>query len=156
VQHSYARYQTTFTLRVSEMLDQDYFDWLQQKLRHYNRQTAPQMEPPEARPLNICVEDGAGRPVGGLAAVTYWNWLVIKLLVLDDSQRGNGLGQRLLERAHEVAIARGCAHAQTMTYDFQALAFYRKHGYSIAGELKDYPEGYNYYWLRKDFEVSRQ
>jgi GNAT superfamily N-acetyltransferase len=141
-------------LRVSEVMDQDYFNWLQHKLRHYNRQAAPQMEPPEAIPLNIRVEDDAGRPIGGLAAVTYWNWLIIKLLVLDDTQRGNGLGQRLLARAHEEAIARGCAHAQTMTYDFQALAFYRKYGYSVVGELKDYPEGYHYYWLRKDFEAG--
>ncbi len=141
-----------YTFVISDVMDNDYFRLLQHKVRAYNRQAAAQMEPPEAVALNIQVLDQAGYLIGGLAAVTYWDWLVIKLLVLDDSQRGNGLGQRLLRRAHHEARARGCAHAQTMSYDFQALHFYLKHGYSVVGQLTDYPKGYNYYWLRKDFD----
>lgn len=140
------------TIRVSDQLDNDFYAALQQRLRHYNRQVAPQMEPPEAIPLNIRVEDESGRLLGGIAAVTYWDWLVIKLFVLDDEQRGNRLGESLLRMVHREAQARGCRHAQTQSYDFQALDFYVKLGYRVVGELKDYPTGYNYYWLRTDFD----
>lgn len=144
----------TLSLVVHDEWDQDYYQHLQQKLRDYNRRVALGMEPPEAKPLNIRVENEAGEVVGGLAAVTYWGWLVIKLLVLDDAQRGNGLGQRLIQLAHEEARAQGCTRAQTMTYDFQALPFYKKQGYRIVGQLEDYPENYTYYWLRKDFDID--
>ena len=139
-------------LVVHDEWDQVSYEVLQQKLRAFNRRTALEMEPPDARPLNIRVEDEGGELVGGLAAVTYWNWLVIKLLVVDDALRGNGLGQQLLYRAHQEALARGCTRVQTMTYDFQALRFYLKQGYQVVGELEDYPEGYTYYWIRKDLK----
>jgi N-acylglucosamine-6-phosphate 2-epimerase len=143
-----------YSLVVTDELDDEYYQLLQYKLRDYNRRNAPHMEPPEAIPLNIRVVDEKERTIGGMAALTYWGWLVIKLLVLDDSQRGNGIGQRLLHLAHEEARRRGCTRAHTMTYDFQALKFYEKYGYRIVGELADYPEGYCYYWLRKDLDTD--
>jgi hypothetical protein len=48
---------------------------------------------------------------------------------------------------------RGCTRAHTSTYAFQALAFYQRHGYQVIGQLDDYPDGYTFYWLRKDFVV---
>jgi GNAT superfamily N-acetyltransferase len=146
----------TVSLVVRDEWDQDHYQRLQQKLRTYNRRTAFGMEPPDAKPLNIRVENEAGELVGGLAAVTYWGWLVIKLMVLDEELRGTGLGRRLLDAAHEEAQARGCTRVQTMTYDFQALRFYTKHGYRVVGQLEDYPEGYTYYWVRKDFEQGER
>lgn len=143
----------TPTITVSNQLDNEFYHSLQQRLRNYNRQVALQMEPPDAIPLNIRVEDANGKLLGGIAAVTYWDWLVVKLFVLDNEQRGNRLGERLLLMAHREAQARGCRHAHTQTYDFQALEFYVKLGYRVVGELKDYPAGYNYYWLRTDFDT---
>lgn len=140
----------TYTLVVGDTLDDDYYQTLKSHLRGFNRRAAPGMMPPEARALNIRVHDGEGRLVGGLAALTYWGWLVIRLLVIDDDRRGNGLGHQLIERAHDEALARGCSRAQTQTYDFQALEFYLRHGYQVVGEMKDYPEGHDYYWLRRD------
>ncbi len=143
---------STYSFVLGTELDNEYYHQLQQKLRDYNRRTALRMEPPDAKPLNIRVEDPTGEVVGGIIALTYWGWLVIKLLVLDDQRRGNGLGQRLIQLAHAEARRRGCTRAQTTTYDFQALRFYEKQGYQVVGELKDFPDGYDYYWLRKDFE----
>lgn len=139
---------------LSHDMDNEHFQHLQRKLRAYNRRVALQMEPPEAQALNIHVYNAAGEAIGGLAALTYWGWLVVKLLVIDEGFRGNGLGKRLLDMAHAEARTRGCNRAHTATYDFQALTFYRRHGYTIVGELADYPDGYHYYWLRKDFETD--
>jgi ribosomal protein S18 acetylase RimI-like enzyme len=36
----------------------------------------------------------------------------------------------------------------------QALTLYRRLGYEIFGELKDYPAGYNRYFLRKRLEPA--
>ena len=77
---------------------------------------------------------------------------MIKLMVLDEAVRGNGVGKQLMAMAHEEARRRGCTRAQTMTYDFQALSFYQSQGYRVVGQLNDYPDGCHYYWLRKDFE----
>jgi GNAT superfamily N-acetyltransferase len=139
-------------LVVSHEWDIEYYHLLQRKLRGFNRRMATFMEPPDALPLNIRVVNREGATVGGMAALTYWGWLVIKFLVIDDEFRGNGLGQRLIECAHSEAKRRGCTRSHTATYDFQALTYYKRYGYRVVGELADYPEGYNYYWLRKDFE----
>jgi hypothetical protein len=40
------------------------------------------------------------------------------------------------------------------TQDFQAPAFYRKHGYSVFGELPDLPPGHVRYSLAKPFDVG--
>jgi GNAT superfamily N-acetyltransferase len=140
------------SLVSNDVEDREYHELLRQKLRDYNRRAAPGMEAPDARPLNIQVVDDAGNVIGGLAGYTYWGWLVIRLLVLDERQRGNGIGMRLMKMAHDEARARGCARVQAMTYDFQALEFYLKQGYEIVGKLPDYPDGYDYYWLCKDLQ----
>ncbi|HYN87810.1 MAG TPA: hypothetical protein VER55_04745, partial [Ardenticatenaceae bacterium] len=58
------------SLVLSDTVDNEYYQLLQQKLRAYNRRAALRMEPPDAVPLNIWVEDRAGHIVGGLAALT--------------------------------------------------------------------------------------
>jgi GNAT superfamily N-acetyltransferase len=145
-----------FVLVCHDRMDDEYYHLLKQKLREYNRRTALQMEPAEAVPLNISVEDEDGQIIGGIAALTYWGWLVIKLLVLDDEFRGNGIGQQLIEWTHAEARRRGCTRSQTTTYDFQALTFYQRYGYRIVGELTDYPDGYSYYWLCKELEEEKK
>ena len=42
-----------------------------------------------------------------------------------------------------------CTRLRTETFENE-LGFYQKMGYRIVGHLEDYPEGYDYYWLRKD------
>ena len=54
--------------------------------------------------------------------------------------------------AEEEARRRGCRHAYTTTFSFQAPGFYTRLGFRIVGQLADYPQGATYYWLRKDFD----
>ncbi|MBA3531458.1 MAG: GNAT family N-acetyltransferase [Ardenticatenales bacterium] len=110
--------QNALSLVLSDELNDEYFQHLKQKLRDYNRQVAPWMEPPDALPLNIHLKDESGRVVGGMAALTYWGWLVIKLMVLDDAWRGNGIVKRLMQLAHAGAHRHRHCHARTHAYRY--------------------------------------
>jgi len=63
--------------------------------------------------------------------------------------RHKGYGKQLLELIEKEAIKRGCHNAHLDTHDFQALGFYQKNGYKIAGQLDNLPKGYNRYLLKK-------
>ena len=88
--------------------------------------------------------------LGGVIGDTYWNWLFINLMWLKEEFRGHGYGHQLLELAEEEARKRGAKHAYLDTFSFQAPEFYKKYGYRIFGELKDFPEGHTRYFMTKD------
>jgi GNAT superfamily N-acetyltransferase len=96
----------------------------------------------------IFLRDGE-RIIGGLLGNTYWGWLVIEIMWIDESARGQGCGQQMLEMAEAEALRRGCHHAHTDTMSFQALPFYQKNGYEIFGQLDDLPVGHSRYFLKK-------
>jgi hypothetical protein len=51
----------------------------------------------------------------------------------------------------EKARQEGCTRIRVETFGSE-LGFYQRMGYRIVGHLEDYPEGYSYYWLRKDLQ----
>ena len=57
-------------------------------------------------------------------------------------------------QAEQEARRRGCRYAQLTTYSFQARGFYEKLGYSVVGQMDDYPPGRRSLWMRKDFEPA--
>jgi len=103
-------------------------------------------------PLNLIVRDEAGVVVGGLIADTYWTWIAINIFWLRDDLRGRGLGSRLMKMAEAEAKRRGCKNAHLDTLDFQALGFYKKHGYVVFGQIDGLPPGHTRYYLRKSLE----
>lgn len=44
-------------------------------------------------------------------------------------------------------------NAHLETAEFQALAFYLKHGYEVFGRLPGKPAGHTWYYLKKDLEI---
>ncbi len=101
------------------------------------------------RKLNIFVRDSDGAILGGVIGGTYWGWLYIDLLWIDESVRRAGYGRKLLKAAEEEAINRGCTQVFLDTFSFQARPFYEKHGYTIFGELKNFPPGHSRCFLQK-------
>ena len=116
-------------------------------LDEYNYQKAGKMN---HLPLAIFVRDGEGHVIGGLLGDTYYGWLAVNVLWIDETWRGQGYGRLLLRSAEAEAIRRGCHHAHLDTLSFQALDFYRKEGYTIFGELEGLPPGHTRYFLRKE------
>ncbi|NLF49929.1 MAG: GNAT family N-acetyltransferase [Leptolinea sp.] len=119
---------------------------VEQGLENFNRRFAPDEC---LLPLNIFLRRGDGTVFGGLLGNTYWGWLHIRILWIDDTLRGQGYGSRLVRLAEEEAIRRGCHHAHLDTMSFQAQPFYEKLGYSVFGCLNNLPENHKRIFLQK-------
>ena len=116
-------------------------------IRSYNRS---KREVAESEPLNLYVEDEHGEIMAGLVAETFGNWLEIEYLFVKEDLRGQGIGSQLLQRAESEAKKRNCRFAFVNTYQFQAPAFYQKHGYKEVFTLKDYPCTGQRHYYQKD------
>ena len=116
-------------------------------IRSYNRS---KRETAESEPLNLYVEDEHGQLLAGLVAETFGNWLEIEYLFVKEELRGQGIGSQLLQQAEIEAKKRNCRFAFVNTYQFQAPAFYQKHGYKEVFTLKDYPyTGQRHYYQKE-------
>ena len=116
-------------------------------IRSYNRS---KREAAESEPLNLYVEDDSGQVMAGLVAETFGNWLEIEYLFVKEDLRGQGIGSQLLQQAESEAKKRNCRFAFVNTYQFQAPAFYQKHGYKEVFTLKDYPcTGQRHYYQKE-------
>lgn len=104
------------------------------------------------RGQNLCfvLQSPGGEIVGGVIGATYWDWLYINLMWVREDLRGQGYGQRLLAKAEAEARQRGAHHAYLDTFSFQAPGFYQKNGYQVFGELPDFPQGHQRYFLKKE------
>lgn len=87
--------------------------------------------------------------VGGVVAQIYWDWLYVDLMWIKEDLRGRGYGHRLLTMLEDEARERGARNAFLDTFSFQAPDFYKKHGYQVFGELQDFPNGHQRYYLTK-------
>lgn len=71
-------------------------------------------------------------------------------LVVEKKYRGQDLGSQLLMAIERQGIEAGAKVLTVSTQCFQALNFYKKHGFKVFGELKDVPfEGVTKYYLSK-------
>ena len=116
-------------------------------IRSYNRS---KREVAESELLNLYVEDEHGEIMAGLVAETFGNWLEIEYLFVKEDLRGQGIGSQLLQQAESEAKKRNCRFAFVNTYQFQAPAFYQKHGYKEVFTMKDYPYTGQRHYYQKD------
>lgn len=101
-------------------------------------------------PLNLMEYDAEGNVIGGLLGGTYWGWLYVDILWVDEPYRRQGIGSKLLTQAEGEAVRRGCHHVHVDTMSWQAPLFYQKHGYRVIGILPDIPKGHQKYLLQKE------
>lgn len=105
-------------------------------------------------PLSLVEYDGDGNVIGGLLGGTYWGWLYVDILWVQEEYRGKGIGSALLLTAEREAVKRGCHHAHLETMSWQAPEFYKKYGYEIIGALPDIPTGHKKFLLTKSLQNS--
>ncbi len=115
-------------------------------LQQFNRMHVPD---DDYRPMALFLRGPEGIIAGGLLGETYWGWLHIGILWLQEAIRRQGFGSRLLAAAEEEAARRGCRGVHLDTMSFQALPFYQKRGYQVFGALDDLPPGHRRIFLFK-------
>ncbi len=117
------------------------------RLREYNYAHVGEYPQVEYVNLNARAEDG--RVVGGLRAFVFLYWLRIEVLFVDEDQRGQGVGTRLLGEAERLARDLGAKNVTLETFEFQAPQFYAKHGYVEASRIDGYAKDFYLATLRK-------
>lgn len=100
----------------------------------------------------VFAKDDNGKVLGGIRACGYWNYCVLELLWLSEETRRSGVGSRLVEAFEEFAALKGFNYIRTETVSFQARPFYEKLGYTVYGELPDFPKGHTTYCLFKELK----
>ena len=121
------------------------------QLNAYNRSQVFQSSPCH---VLLSVNDDPGELVAGLYGRVSYSWLFIELLWVAATERGRGLGSRMLHGAEEYALERGCHSAWLDTFGFQARGFYEKQGYTVFGELPNYPGEHSRYFLSKKLALA--
>jgi GNAT superfamily N-acetyltransferase len=101
------------------------------------------------RPLVIFVRDENDTIVGGVLTDIWGGWMHISYLWIAEPLRKQGYGKQLIAMAEDEARAQNCRGIYLETFDFQAPLFYQKLGYTVFGELADFPIGYSFYYLKK-------
>lgn len=103
--------------------------------------------------LNIVEYDENQKVIAGILGGTYWGWLHIDILWVDENFRSKKIGSRLLIAAENEAKKRGCHSVHVDTMSWQAPEFYKKHGYELISELDNIPNGYKKFHFIKRLDV---
>ena len=104
----------------------------------------------DRKQLTFFVRDEMGLIVGGVHGNYYnFGWLYISALWVSERVRGCGYGSRLMNQMEAEAVKNGCVSTYLDTFSFQAPDFYKKLGYTVFGELEDFPVGHSRFFLRK-------
>ena len=123
--------------------------YLQGVLNAHHEAAYPLMEVPQSKWFVLRAVDRDGRLVGGALMWAYWGWADVNLVAVETEARGCGVGRLLMAAIEDKAREEGCTRLRVETFD-QEMGFYQRLGYRTVGHLEDYPQGYSYYWLRKD------
>jgi GNAT superfamily N-acetyltransferase len=99
--------------------------------------------------ISSFVKDENNQTVGGILGEINWGWLYVQGLWVSEFVRSKGLGSKLLQKLEDYDLSKGITNFRLETTSFQALDFYKKHGYVLFGELPDMPPTFTSYFLKK-------
>lgn len=102
----------------------------------------------EPRPVSYAARHG-GQLLGGVCGHLEVNRLYVQYLWVHPSNRGQGLGPRLLLALEAAAIGEGCTSAQIESLAARSCTLYLKQGYQLITQVEDYIPGLHLYILRK-------
>ncbi|HAT9060359.1 TPA: GNAT family N-acetyltransferase [Legionella pneumophila subsp. pneumophila] len=97
---------------------------------------------------SIYVKDNEGI-IGGAIVYAHKSSIYVDVLWVKEEYRGLGIGAELLRSVETEAIKRGIPASTLDTFSFQAERFYLKQGYQHIGTIKNYLEGHDRIYFRK-------
>jgi ribosomal protein S18 acetylase RimI-like enzyme len=126
--------------------EQGLVDFLDQKINEFNWQN---WEVKEQKPIAIKITNERAEIIAGVAGRTFGDWFLLDTLWVSDNFRGNNLGSQLLNDIEVAVINRGCKKVLLDTLNFQAMPFYKQHGYSVEWTQQGYPRtGCKYFMVK--------
>lgn len=120
------------------------------KLYEYNLKHFPLDLRGRYQEIHLFLKDESNNVRGGILGEVCWNWLEIHTLMIDKDIRKLGYGTKLLLEVEKIALEKNCDFIKVDTLSFQALDFYKKHGYQEFGILDNVGRDYQHYYLKKD------
>lgn len=96
--------------------------------------------------------DSEGNVVAGITGWTWANACEVTFFWVRHDYRNRGYGKLLLHAVETEAKKEKCKSIFLRTYSFQAPDFYRKYGYQVEHEMKDFPPGHSSFCLMKKLE----
>jgi len=120
------------------------------KLYEYNLKHFPKDLRGRYQEINLFLTDDNDQVHGGILGEICWNWLEIHTLMIDEEIRGSGYGSKLLIEIEQIALHNNCDFIKVDTLSFQALDFYKNHGYQVYGTLDNVGRDYKHYYLKKN------
>jgi GNAT superfamily N-acetyltransferase len=102
----------------------------------------------------VAIDSASGAVLGGLWGRTEIGLLFLDMFFLPENLRGQGIGTQLLGEVEREACRRGCRRAVVETSNFQAPAFYLRHGYQELGRVAFTLPGAARVFLSKEFTGS--
>ncbi len=134
-------------IEVLENPEQELIDYLDKKIDEFNWEN---WEVSERTPLAAQIKNEQGEVIAGAAARSFGDWLLLDTLWVSDELRGQNIGSKLLKTIEESGKSRGCVKILLDTLNFQAMPFYKKHGYEIQWVQEGYPKtGCKYFMLKE-------
>lgn len=137
--------------KIDNCSNSDYMK-LSRAITDFNLSNLPANAADDLASLGYVIRDDVKGLVAGITGkLLLGRCLSIDILWVDPAYRNKGYASRLLAFLEENAVKRGSHLVFVDTFDFQALGFYKKHGYKVFGELKDcpYPGNVRYYLSKK-------
>ena len=132
-------------IQIAAPANEEIDEFITQKTRQYNKQFVDD----DYQPLSVHATSENGDVVGGLVGKTYWNYLEVEFLWVEDAHRRQGLAAKIMAEAEREARQRRCHTIILDTYEFQALGFYERIGFQQFGQLDEFAGRFKRYYLKK-------
>ncbi|MFC0186770.1 GNAT family N-acetyltransferase [Fictibacillus aquaticus] len=136
--------------QISKEINESAKSHINHQLYEYNLKHFPEDLRGRYQEVNLYLLDEESNVRGGILGEICWNWLEIHTLMVDEDLRKHGYGSKLLYEAEQIAREKKCDFIKVETLSFQALEFYKKHGYEEFGVLDNVGRDYQHHYLKKD------
>ncbi|MFC6333126.1 GNAT family N-acetyltransferase [Paenibacillus septentrionalis] len=135
-------------LMITDDNNNEWKNYVRNNMYEYNKKHFPKDLIGRYQEVHYFLKDDKEQVYGGILGEICWNWLEIHYLYIEQEFRKSGYGTKLLSEVEGIARQKQCDFIKTDTLSFQALDFYRKHGFEVYG-LIDNAGGHTHYYLKK-------
>jgi ribosomal protein S18 acetylase RimI-like enzyme len=137
-------------MKIVQQWSQQDSEYIRKKVIEHNLRNIPDKVKHPVKKVSFILRDEEDNILGGITGTIFWYHLHIDFLWVDETLRGKGYGEKLLQSIEEIAVTNKCRLIQLDTFSFQAPKFYQKFGYEVVGIVEEHPvKEFQQYFLLK-------